>query len=72
MTKRATVADVAQAVGNIISPYTLRNWVDSGVLPAERDFRGTRWFPDKELAAKQVKDLLYGRVVTDDAKKGQL
>ena len=64
MTNRATVNDIAQSLGNIISADTIRNWVDEGVLPAERDFRGWRWFPNPDETIKKVEKLLYGQPQT--------
>ncbi|MBC8235910.1 hypothetical protein H8E77_40715 [bacterium] len=63
MTNRTTANDIAKSLGGIISADTLRNWVDEGVLPAERDFRGWRWFPKPEETIQRVQDLIYGKVV---------
>lgn len=64
MTNRATVNDIATSLGNIISADTIRNWVDEGVLPAERDFRGWRWFPKPAETIRRVEELLYGQPQT--------
>lgn len=61
MAKRATIIDIHRKLDGIITKKTLRNWVDKGILPAERDFRGWRWFPNPEETVQQVKDLLYGK-----------
>lgn len=66
MTNRATVNDIAKSLGGIISADTIRNWVDEGVLPAERDFRGWRWFPNPEKTIQRVQDLIYGKVVEEE------
>jgi len=64
MTNRATVNDIATSLGNIISADTIRNWVDEGILPAERDFRGWRWFPKPDETIRKVQELLYGQLKT--------
>lgn len=61
MAKRATIVDIHRKINGILTKKTLRNWVDQGILPAERDFRGWRWFPNPEETVQQVKDLLYGK-----------
>jgi len=58
------VNDIAKALEGIISADTIRNWVDEGVLSAERDFRGWRWFPKPDETIRRVKALLYGQPKT--------
>jgi len=68
MTKRATVTDIAKSLGGIISADTIRNWVDDGILPAEKDFRGWRWFPKPDETIQRVEELLYGKQELDKLK----
>ena len=53
---RTTVKDIAEMVG--LHPNTIRNWTDQNLIECVKDFRGTRWFPDKEETIKQINGLL--------------
>lgn len=65
MTNRATVNDIVKSLGGIISADTVRNWVDAGILHAEKDFRGWRWFPKPEETIRRVEELLHGQPTVD-------
>jgi hypothetical protein len=65
MTNRTTPNDIAKSLNNIVSADTIRNWVDAGILHAEKDFRGWRWFPNPEKTVRHVKQLLYSKIVDE-------
>ncbi len=67
MLRRTSIKDVAKKTN--VSPSTLRNWCDEGILEVERDFRGWRWFPNPEVTVRRVQDLLYGKVTDEEVKK---
>jgi transposase-like protein len=66
MVRRATIGDIASEVN--VSPSTLRNWCDEGLLEHRRDFRGWRWFPNPSETIQRVQDLIYGRIVAYESR----
>ncbi|MBC8229499.1 MerR family DNA-binding transcriptional regulator [bacterium] len=67
MIRRVSVKTIAEKTN--VAPSTLRNWIDEGILPAERDFRGWRWFPRPDETIQRVTDLIYGKVVDKELPK---
>lgn len=67
MIRRVSIKDIAEKTN--VSPSTLRNWCDEGILEAERDFRGWRWFPNPENTVRHVKQLLYSKIVDEELPK---
>ena len=45
-----------------LHPNTIRNWVDRGIITAQKDFRGRRWFPNPEQTVKRIQGLLSGKI----------
>lgn len=64
MIRRVSVKDIAEKTN--VAPSTLRNWIDAGILPAERDFRGWRWFSNPDETIQRVQDLIYGKVIGEE------
>lgn len=48
-----------------LHPNTIRNWVDRGIITAQKDFRGRRWFPNPEQTVKRIQGLLNGDIQLD-------
>ena len=62
----ATPKTIAKEVN--LHPNTIRNWADSGIIEAKRDFRGRRWFPNPKETVKRIKGLLNGDIQLDVTK----
>lgn len=66
---RAFPKEIAEATG--LHPNTVRALVDKGLLDAERDYNGWRWFPRPEKTIQQVQDLIYGRFVDKELRNAE-
>lgn len=62
---RAFPKEIAEATG--LHPNTIRALVDKGLLDAERDYNGWRWFSNPDETIKKVNALLYGQPETVSA-----
>lgn len=65
MLGRATPKDIAQMTG--VHPNTIRNWVDTGILKCDRDFRGRRLFPKPLETVKRIQGLINGEITIDQS-----
>lgn len=60
MLGKATPKDIADMAG--IHPNTVRNWVDAGIIEAQKDFRGRRLFPKPLETVKRIRGLISGEI----------
>lgn len=52
--RRITTSQAAYLMG--VDKRTVCGWADKGVLSAERDYRGWRWFDEDEVLALRKED----------------
>ena len=65
MIRRTSIKDIAKEV--TVSPSTIRNWTDEGLIECKRDFRGWRWFENPVETIQKIQGMINGTIIPEKA-----